>query len=188
MFLLFFLGILLALCVTRRLISQKKFEIVLYASVSILLLLAILPRQIFGKWNSISNLNKRHVKEVLLIPSNPESNLDLIKKVEIISSRNEIDSIISLLRRTEVYYLNRYPMVWKTKMIIVTAENDSLELEILKKENDETVVNSNNEKSRKDELGEYLEKILKVKERLGHEKSHAMVRGSRTMASAQLVY
>lgn len=163
MFLVFVLLFLIALAVIKRQVSEKTFSKIVAICILLLLLPVFLPRKMFGKWNSISSLNDKNIRKILLLPSKPNSKINLVSSTQIINNKKEIDNILTLLRRTEIYFQNRRFSVWQTKLILVTANNDSLRLEIHKKDDEETVIYTPNSEWRKDEIGIYLETITKFR-------------------------
>ena len=163
MFLVFALILLIALTLIKRQVSEKTFFKILAICILLLLIPVLLPRKMFGSWNSISSLNEKNISKIILVPSAPNSKINLVSSMQIINNKKEIDSILALLRTTEIYFHNRRFSVWQTKLIFVMANNDSLGLEIHKKDDNETVVYTENDEWRKDEVGVYLETITKFR-------------------------
>ncbi len=87
---------------------RKKQNKKLNAGLWILMILILigqvyLPRQLFGKWNSISNLNDKKIIEIILRPSAPNWKVNLVGKDFLILDKNHIDTLIQLLQKTEAF-------------------------------------------------------------------------------------
>lgn len=155
---LWFLG--LAIMLLHN-ILPKKIKTVLVAIFIIIILLSLLPRQWFGKWNSISTLNNKEVSEIHLLPSEPNWKVNLIGRDFIITNKKQIDSITQLLRKTEVRFTGHRYRDWETKMIFITTTKDTFEIKIVKEKYDNysTLIYTPTNKWRRDEVGNYLEKL-----------------------------
>ena len=122
-----------------------------------------LPRQFFGKWNSIKALKGKEVLNILLQPAQPDWPINLTDSLITISDKSKIADISNLLINTQAYFPNHPETIWETKMILITKDHDSLLLRISRTENNGTVIYSPDNRLRKDELGSYLEKIINFK-------------------------
>lgn len=140
--------------------KYKKTSIIL-RGVAILLIIVplVLPKQFFGKWDAIKKLKNKDVISIILQPSQPEWDVNLSDSIINISDKGQIDYIISLLKKTDIYIPNHPDRIWETKITLVTEGKDSLALRIDKTQNNGTVIYEAENRFRKDELAEYLEKI-----------------------------
>jgi hypothetical protein len=120
-----------------------------------------MPRQIFGRWNAISRLNDKVVAAIHLQPSLPDWKVNLTGRDFIISNRQQIDTIMQLLRTAEVYSASHPTRVWETKMILLTTSGDTFKIQVNKNnyEYNGTSFETPSGSWRKDEMGKYLEKL-----------------------------
>ena len=118
-----------------------------------------LPRQFLGKWNSIYKLGNKEIIEVLLIPSKPNWEVNLVNKKFSIRDKKEIDTLLGFLQKTTVYFPSHPLRIWETKLIIISRNKDSLEIEIHQNKNNGTVIYTPTNEWRKDEIGNYLERL-----------------------------
>jgi hypothetical protein len=152
-----------ALLITFLIVRKKKNKRLNTTLWSLVILVFIgqtfLPRQLFGEWNSISKFDDKKIIKILLQPSEPNWKINLVGKNFIISDNNQIDTLTSLLKKVEVYFPGHPSRIWETKMIIVSSDKDSFEIEINKTSNNGSVIYTKTNEWRKDEIGNYLEKI-----------------------------
>lgn len=130
----------------------------------IIFFLPFLPIQFFGRWNSIAKLNGQVISSIQLQPSLPDYKANLTGKDFIILNKKQIDTIVQLLRKTNMYFPSHPMRVWETKMIITTATKDALELSIHQTTDDGTVIYTPTNNWRQDDIGSYLEKLTKYSE------------------------
>eukprot|EP01035_Chromulina_nebulosa_P012521 gene12521-16685_t len=108
-----------------------------------------------GKWNAIRFLNDKTVDTVFLEPSLPEWKVNLTKnKIAIIDS-NQIDSIINLLKRSEMYAPNHPMQVWETKLTFHTIDS-TFKIKVTQTQNNGCVITTPTNEWRNDLLGKYL--------------------------------
>jgi len=119
----------------------------------------LLKRQIFGTWNAISFLGDAPVTRIVLRPSVPNWEVNLTGHDFSIVDKPQIDSLIHLLQKVEVYFPGHPMRIWETRMIITTAQKDSLEIKIRSTKNNGTDIYTGRNEWRKDSLGSYLEEI-----------------------------
>ena len=143
-----------------------KINLVFAALLVIIFSLCFMPRQIFGRWNSISRLNGKVVAAIHLQPSLPDWKVNLTGRDFIISDRQQIDTIVELLRMAEVYSASHPIRVWETKMILITTSRDTLEIRVNKTNNEYngTEFETPSGNWRKDEIGRYLERLTKYQQ------------------------
>jgi len=154
-----FVVLLITLSIVRSKRS-RKLNATLFALLIVISLGPIfLPRQLWGKWNSISNLDNKIITEIILRPSTPDWEVNLVDKDTSIHDNKQIDSLIYLLQNTEVYLPAHPARIWETKMIIISSAKDSLEVQINRTNNNGTIVYTKTNGWRKDAIGSYLEKI-----------------------------
>ena len=118
-----------------------------------------LPRQLFGNWNSISKLDGKKITEILLQPSEPNWEVNLVGKDFLIFNKKQIDTITGMLQKAEVYFPGHPSRIWETKMVVITSDEDSFKIEIHQTENNGTDIYAPTNEWRKDPIGNYLEKI-----------------------------
>jgi hypothetical protein len=118
-----------------------------------------LPKQIFGRWDSIKELKNKKVKKVIIEPSKPEWEVNLTDSILPISNISHIESIVGLLRSTNIYTPGHSGTIWETKMILIAEDNDSIFLTLNKTENQGTAIYTSDDSFRKDEIADYLERI-----------------------------
>lgn len=144
--------------------ASKGFKISIGALMVIIFLVPmILPRQIFGKWNSISKLTGKTIAKILLQPSDSKYDVNLVASDKIIYDKNQIDTLTHFLQNSEVYFPTHPSRIWETKMLFITTSNDTLEIEINKTSNNGTVIYTASNDWRKDDIGNYLERITNYK-------------------------
>jgi hypothetical protein len=154
-------GVLLITFSIVRKKRNKILNVTLWAlMIFILFGQTFLPRQLFGKWNSISKISNKNITEIHLKPSEPNWEVNLVGKDFIISNKKQIDTIINLLQNVEVYFPEHPSRIWETKMIFVSLQKDSFEIKIHQTENNGAVIYTPTNEWRKDAIGPYLEKII----------------------------
>jgi hypothetical protein len=118
-----------------------------------------LPKQIFGRWDSIKELKNKKVKKVIIEPSKPEWEVNLTDSILPISNIFQIDSIVGLLKNANIYTPGHSGTIWETKMILIDERNDSVFLRLIKTEKQGTAIYTSDNNFRKDEIAVYLERI-----------------------------
>ncbi|THU40243.1 hypothetical protein FAM09_10265 [Niastella caeni] len=143
---------------------NKKNSFTFVAFLIMVASLAFLPRQIFGRWNSISELDGKVISEIRLQPSEPDWKVNLVGRDFIITDKKQIDTITQLLRKVEVYSPSHPPRIWETNMVFITTSKDTFKIEVFKSnEYNGTVINALS-RWRKDEIGSFLEKVTKYRQ------------------------
>ncbi len=140
--------------------KARNKRILILAAGLILFAPLILPRQLWGKWDSIKMLRGKEISKILLRPSEPDWEVNLTDSPVLINDSNKINKIIDYLRKTEVYFPNHPRRIWETELIFITTANDSISFNIQKTDNNGTVIYSPDDQWRKDEIAEYLERIV----------------------------
>jgi hypothetical protein len=161
-FWLIWIGLMLFLILSPKKWINLKKAIIIIMLVAFLAPI-ILPRQVFGKWNSISKLKGKSVAKILLEPSAPNWQVNLIGTVKTISNKEEIDSLINWLQNTDVYFPSHPSRIWETKMLIISSDQDTVEIKIEETENNGTDIYTSTNEWRKDQIGRYLQKITSYK-------------------------
>lgn len=157
-FFLFF-AVMIFLTIAGKRLNKKVERNILVMAILFLFLPIYLPRQIFGRWNSMSNLDDKVISEIHLQPSLPDWKVNLVGRDLIISSKPQIDTITRLLRNANVYFPSHPMRIWETKMILISTTRDTFEIEVHKTSNDGTTFETPTNRWRKDELAGYLEQI-----------------------------
>jgi hypothetical protein len=122
-----------------------------------------LPGKMFGKWNAARGLKAKDVTNIILRPSQPGFEVNLIDSTTSVSNKDQIINIVNLLSNTEMFSPSHPMRKWETEMILVTKDSDSLKLEIDRTENNGTIIYATNNTYKKDEIGTYLERIVNFK-------------------------
>lgn len=165
---LLYIAILIACHIVDRRNKKRniKINLAFVALLVIIFSLSFTPRQIFGRWNSISRLNGKVISAIHLQPSLPDWKANLTGKDFIISDKQQIDTIVQLLRKAEVYSINHPTGVWETKMKLITTSGDTFEIQVNKSDNEYngTYFETPSSRWRKDEMGGYLEKLTKYQQ------------------------
>jgi len=152
--------------------AGRRYKRVLFIGIVLILFGPLfLPRQIWGKWDSISMLKGKLISKVLLKPSDSNWDVNLTDSIEVIVDSSKINQLMAYLRKTELYFPSHPMRIWETQLIFVTNENDSIPFQIQKTENNGTVISSPNNQWRKDEIAEYLEQIVNFSRPLKGKKS-----------------
>jgi hypothetical protein len=156
---IFFIGLffLVLFFFVRKSSTKSKFLLIM--ALVMIVGPMVLPRQVFGKWNSIRALKDKEISRVILQPSLPGWEVNLTDSVIIIFDKVQINNLLDLLKETDLYIPSHPARIWEVKMTLVTIDNDSLSLKVEKTENNGTVINTHDNKFRKDELAKYLERI-----------------------------
>jgi hypothetical protein len=139
--------------------KHKASKFLLALALLIIFCPMFLPRQFFGKWDSVKMLKNKNISKIILKPSLPEWEVNLTDSIIIVSDKNKINYILNLLKNTDVYFPGHSPTIWETKAILVIENNDSIFLKIQKSANQGTAIYESLNVFRNDELSEYLEKI-----------------------------
>jgi hypothetical protein len=151
--------------------KARNKRILILAAGLLLLIPLFLPRQLWGKWDSIKMLKGKKIRKILLLPSEPDWEVNLTDSPELIKVSNKINKIMDYLRKTEVYFPNHPRRIWETELIFITTGNDSIYLKIQKTDNNGTVIYTSDNQWRKDEIAEYLERIVEFSKPLRAKKS-----------------
>jgi len=161
-FLLLFIAIWIIRTSAGKYVS-KKVKMALTVLAIFFLVVPFLPRLFFGKWNAISNLDNKEILEIRLQPTEPSWKVNLVGRDQIISDKPQIDTIIQLLRKVDVYFPSHPIRVWGTRMILVTTTKDTFEIKINKTTNEYngTYIETPSNEWRQDSIGRYLEKVTK---------------------------
>ena len=147
------------LLILSVILKNKMLRAIGLGSVIFFFIAHFIPRQIFGTWNSISGLNEKNITKIVLQPSEPNWDVNLVGSNFVIVNRKQIDTIMSMLQNVDVYFPTHPTRIWETKLIIVSAERDSLKIEINQTDNNATVIYFPTNDWRKDPLGAFLERI-----------------------------
>lgn len=157
----FIAGVLFLLIYFLNRNKKRKFMLTLpVLAIFFLFAPLILPSYFLGKWDSIKEVDGKEIKSIILQPSQPEWNVNLVDSTVHIENKNKIEYLIDLLHKTEVYSPNHPTRIWEVKLIIITVNNDSIPIKIEKVENKGAVVYSKRGKFKKDGLAEYLEAVV----------------------------
>ena len=152
--------------------SKARNKRILILAVGLLLFAPLfLPRQLWGKWDSIKILKGKEISKILLLPSEPEWEVNLTDSIELITDSNKIKQIMDFLRKTEVYFPNHPRRIWETKLIFITTANDSIPFKIQNTDNNGTVIYSSDNQWRKDEIAKYLERLVNFRKPLRAKKN-----------------
>lgn len=154
-------AIVIFLSIAGKKLNKKLNTGLVALAIIILFLPSFLPRQFFGRWNAISDLDGKVISEIRLQPSLPNWKVNLVGRDFIISDKQQIDTITQFLRKTHVFFPNHPSREWETKMIFKTTTNDRFEMQINKTDNNGTYLETPTNEWRKDEIGSYLEKVTK---------------------------
>jgi hypothetical protein len=144
-------------------VNKKLKTIIICLAILVFITPILLPRQLFGKWNAISKLDEKNITGILLKPSEPNWNVNLVSHSFLISDKDEIHTLVRLLQKSEVYFPSHPARIWETKMIFIDAKRDSFEVRIEQTENNGTAIYTTTNHWRKDPLGHYLESITSYK-------------------------
>lgn len=161
--LMFFLGFFFLLLFFLKKKATRTSYLLLGIAVSLIVIGYFLPKEIFGKWNAIKKLNNRNVDNIVLRPSQPAWDVNLINYPLTISKKETIDSLLKLLKNSSAFIPSHPIRIWEINMILNVEHGDSLILKIEKTQNNGAAVFSFNDKFRNDELASYLEKIVDYK-------------------------
>jgi hypothetical protein len=124
----------------------------------------ILPKQLFGEWNSIKSLKGKQIVSIILKPSLPDWKVNLTDSDLVITDKSALDTLTKLLSKTQAYFPKHAIRIWETSLFVITAKNDTLKLKVSKTENNGTVVTTPEGEFTKDNLDEYLEYFTNFKE------------------------
>lgn len=125
-----------------------------------------LSRELFGRRNSIPELDGKVISEIHLQPSLPNWKVNLVSRDLVVSGKQQIDTITQLLRKTMSYTPNHPIRVWETNMLLITTANDTFKIKVRKTTNDYngTYIETTTNQWRIDEIGDYLEKLTKYRQ------------------------
>jgi hypothetical protein len=142
-----------------------RIALVVFA-IMIFFLPIFLPRELFGRRNSIPELDGKVVSEIHLQPSLPNWKVNLVSRDFVISGKQQIDIITQLLRKTKSYTPSHPIRVWETNMLLLTTANDTFKINVIKTTNDYngTYIQTTTNQWRIDEIGDYLEKLTKYRQ------------------------
>ena len=121
----------------------------------------LFPRQVFGKWDAIQQLKGKEITTILLKPSEPGWEVNLTDSCFIITNKNQIDTIVNLLRHCDVFIANHPARKWETEMVLVTGDQETLSLQIQMTDNNGTDIYGPAGEFRQDVLKGVLESITK---------------------------
>jgi hypothetical protein len=155
----FYLGIFLMILFFFSKKGSKASKFLIAGAIFIIFSPLYLPRQIFGRWDSVKELKNKKVKKIIIEPSKPEWEVNLTDSILAISNISQIDSIVGLLKNTNIYSPGHSGTIWETKMILIDDDNDSIFLRLAKTENQGTAIYTSDNNFRKDEIADYLERI-----------------------------
>jgi hypothetical protein len=135
-------------------------------AIILLLVPVFLPRQLFGRWNSISALDGKVIAEIRLQPSLPNWKVNLVRRDFIITDKQQIDTITQLLRKTHIYTPSHPTRVWEANMIFITTASDTFKMQVNKTTNNNngTYIKTPTNVWRIDEIGHYLERLTKYRQ------------------------
>lgn len=124
-----------------------------------------LPSIIFGRWNSIRELHNKTITKIIIKPYWTPSEGNLSDSILELHNPEQIAHIQHLLNNTTIYEAGHSPSIWQTAIILITNESDSLPMHIFKTTEQGTKIfkDSSVDSYNQNELGDYLEKIIKYK-------------------------
>jgi hypothetical protein len=154
-----FILLLITYSIVRKRKNRTLNVVLFFLLIGILLTEMVLPGRIWGKWNAISSLGNKEVREIVLRPSAPGWKVNLVGKNYIITDKKQIDSLLHLFKKVEVYFPNHPTRIWETQLVFKTAAGDSLKIEVKNTDNNGTVIYTPTNKWRIDDAGPYLERI-----------------------------
>jgi hypothetical protein len=166
-----FLILLIILLLTFFVLKKRNSRRLILASAWILFIPLFIPRQWWGEWDSIEMLKGKKINKILLSPSTPDWEVNLTDSLLVIDDTGKIDKILDYLRKTEVYFPGHPMRIWETNLIFITSANDSILYQIRKTQNNGAVIYSPDSRWRKDEIGQYLERIVNFSKPLRAKKS-----------------
>ncbi len=140
-------------------IKKKKYPILLICGLIILFAPSFLARYILGKWNSISEIEEKKVDRVILRPSQPKWEVNLIDTVVEIQEGLKTRHLISLLKNTTVSVPNHANRVWEVEILLIMQVSDTVVIRVERLEGYGAVIYSKRGEFKRDSLAEYLEQI-----------------------------
>jgi hypothetical protein len=155
----FYFGIFLMILFFFSKKGSKNSKFLIAGAILMIFSPLYLPRQIFGRWDSIKELKNKKVKKIIIEPSKPEWEVNLTDSILAISNISQIDYIVGLLKNTNIYSPGHSGTIWETKMILIDDDNDSIFLRLTKTENQGMAIYTSDNNFRKDEIADYLERI-----------------------------
>ena len=162
-FLLLFIFVLIVYSAVKKGGTEKLNRILISAVLIICFGQIFFPRQIFGRWNSISKLDGKEVNKIILSPSSPDWQVNLVGKDFIISEKQQLDTLIYMLQKVEFYSPSHPTRTWETNLTMYCSDHDSLIIKIHQTDNTGTVIYTPTSDWRKDDIGSYLEKLTLYK-------------------------
>jgi hypothetical protein len=155
--------LLVAQSVIRKRNKQVS-RVLFFFAIAVFIGSIFMPRWLLGKWNIVKMLEEKKVNIIVLVPSEPRYDANLTDRPISVLKKDQQGQIINLLKKTELFFPSHPMRSWETKMVFYTIDNDSLVLEVNKTINNGTLIYTKGDVYRKDDLGEYLEKITNFKE------------------------
>lgn len=157
-------AVVVFLAIAGKRLNKKVERNIMVMAILFFFLPNYLPRQIFGRWNSMSALDDKVISEIRLQPSSPDWKVNLVGGDFIISDKQQIDTITQFLKHANVYFPSHPMRIWETKMMLITTTRDTFEIEVHKTSNNGTTFETPTNRWRKDEMAAYLEQITKHRE------------------------
>ena len=118
-----------------------------------------LPRQVFGNWSAIKQLDGKEVYKIVIRPSTPDWEVNLTGSELIIQDKSTINILCNSLHKSDLYFAQHPSRIWETEMVLFTNDGDSLAIKISKSDNNGTEITVPNARLRNDDIDEYLEAI-----------------------------
>ncbi len=141
--------------------KKNKLKLILpVLGILFLIVPSFLPYIFLGNWDSINELENKEIKNIILEPSQPKWEVNLVDSTVKIDDRNRIGHLLNLLHNTEVYSPSHPKRIWEVKLIFVTVDNDSIPIKIEKVDKKGAVVYSKRGYFKKEGLAEYLEEAV----------------------------
>src|ERR1700757_39652 len=97
--------------------KARNMRVLILATGLLLFAPLFLPRQLWGKWDSIKMLRGKEISKILLLPSAPDWEVNLTDSPVLINDSSKINKIMDYLRKTDVYFPNHPRRIWETKLI-----------------------------------------------------------------------
>jgi hypothetical protein len=161
-----FLSLAVILIIAVFVIKVRNKRRLLLFSAWILFVPYFLPRQWWGQYDAIKMLKEKTVSKIVLTPSLPDWKVNLTESLTVISDTGQINKILDYLHKVDVYFPGHPRRIWETNLIFITTANDSISFNIQRTENNGTAIYGPGDHWRKDEMGPYLEGMVKYTEPL----------------------
>ncbi|MEO6831911.1 MAG: hypothetical protein ABI378_06215 [Chitinophagaceae bacterium] len=145
----------------KKVRSEAIKDIIKYSSIILLIMFTVFPLQMFGRWRAIKFAKNSPPIGIILIPSLPNYDVNLVDSIRVINNTNQVDSIRNYLYDCELAILSHPERIWKVKMLLVHKNIDTIKIEVHRTENNGVIIYSQRGQFRNDDLGIYLEKITK---------------------------